>query len=81
MDFKDFGDLMPDILTEVEMVYVSTKTIDTKDVKAAYHNKDDCWRLRNAHPENVRRIPLKLAKWLDYKELCATCRDRQRNVR
>ena len=73
MDFKDFDDLMPDILAEVEKVYVSTKTINTKSQKAAYHNKDNCRLLKKAYPENVRRIPLKLAQWLDYKKLCEEC--------
>ena len=73
MAVKDFSDLMPDILAEVEMVYVSTKTINTKDQEAAYHNKDNCWRLKKAYTENVHRIPLKLAKWLDYKKLCGEC--------
>ena len=71
---KDFGDLMPDILAEAEMVYVSTKTIATKSQEAAYHNKADCPQLlRRAYPENVRRIPLILAKWLDYTKLCGLC--------
>ena len=75
MAVKDFGDLMQDILAEVEMVYVSTKTINTEGQEAAYHNKDDCPRLNAAYPENVRRIPLKLAKWLDYKRLCGACKN------
>ncbi len=71
MAIKDFSDLMPDILAEVEMVYVSTKTINTKGQEAAYHKRDDCSRFPD--PENARRIPLKLAKWLDYKKLCGEC--------
>ena len=76
MDFKDFGDLMPDILAEVEMVYVSTKTIATKSQEAAYHNNRNCSvLLRRAYPENVRRIPLKLAEWLDYTKMCTQCKE------
>ena len=49
---KDFGDLMPDILAEAEMVYVSTKSFATKSQEAAYHNKGDCQALlRRAYPE------------------------------
>ena len=80
MDFKDFGDLMPDILAEAEMVYVSTKTIATPGQEAAYHNNHNCSvLLRRAHAENLRRIPLTLAKWLDYTKLCGLCE--QINIR
>ena len=74
MTVKDFGDLMPDILAETEMVYVSMKTIAVPGQEAAYHNNRNCSQLlRRAYPENIRRIPLSLAKWLDYTKLCGLC--------
>ena len=78
MDFKNFDDLLPDILAEAETekVYVSVMSIpDRKKGKgAAYHNNCRCRHLEDAaDKENIRIIPLLLAKWLDYTELCGTC--------
>ena len=74
MAIQDFEDLMRDILAEeeMEMVYVSvmSKPERQEGREAAYHNRR-CSQFPDR--ENERRIPLKLAKWLDYTKLCGLC--------
>ena len=68
MAVKDFSDLMQGLLAELPAVYVA--------FGSSYHRLDgfdNCAGLKIACPDNVRRIPLDLAKWLGY-EPCGICK-------
>ena len=68
MAVKDFRDLMRDLEEDLSpWVYV---TIWSGEV---YHSSPDCGALSISNPSQMRRIPLKLAKWLDYEKPCQLC--------
>ena len=68
MAVKDFRDLMRDLDADLSpWVYV---TIWSGEV---YHLSAHCDSLGRSDPSQIRRIPLKLAKWLDYKKPYQHC--------
>ena len=69
MAVKDFRDLMRDL----EATDRSTDVYVTLWTGWRYHSRVDCGSLGRSDLSQIRRIPLKLAKWLDYKKPCEHC--------
>ncbi len=68
MEVKDFADLMQDLEANSSPdVYVTLWTGER------YHLRFDCGYLGRSEPSQIRRIPLKLAKWLGYEKQCEHC--------
>ena len=68
MAVKDFRDLISDLeANSSQDVYVTLWTGER------YHCRLDCDSLDRSENHNLCRIPLKLAKWLDYEKPCQRC--------
>ena len=70
MAVKNFKDLMPNL----ETTDPSTDVYVTLWSGGKYHSRDNCGALSISDPSQMCRIPLKLAKWLDYEKPCQLCR-------
>ena len=67
MSVRNFReDLMPDL----EATDPSTDVYVTLGSGRKYHSRVDCSALSISTSSQMRRIPLKLAKWLDYEKPC-----------
>ena len=69
MAVRNFRDLMP----ELETTDPSTDVYVTLWTGERYHFRVDCGYLGRSDPSQIRRIPLKLAKWLGYEKQCEHC--------
>ena len=69
MPVTNFRDLTPDL----ETTDPSTDVYVTLGTGWKYHSRVDCGALSISDPSQIRRIPLKLAKWLDYEKPCQLC--------
>ena len=54
-----------DLISDLEATDSSTDVYVTLWTGWRYHSRIDCGALNSSKPSQIRRIPLKLAKWLD----------------